>query len=1457
MMNSIQEVLKKFTVLTLFIIAYTSAFSHSTRVSLDYTENSGQWNENVLFRSSLSAGGSVYLEKDGFTFSMLDPTEFHKLHDLQFASRSEQQAFSVPGHAWKLKFLDALPCNANPLKERPYYSNYFIGNDSEKWASHVHSFEMIEYQNIYENINLKVYSKSKNFKYDFIVNAHANPELIRFQYDGLEGTTIKDGNLVLQTSIGEFIENEPYAYQLIDGKIHKVECNYVLNNGYYSYEFPSGYNPDYKLVIDPELIASTLSGTTGFDDNYGHSAAYDLAGNIYTGCVASGSSYPVTTGAFDQTYGGGVWDIGISKLNPDGSNLLWATFLGGASSDYPHSLITNSDQEIYVYGTTDSADYPVSDSAVQPNSGGGTDIVITHLNADGSALIGSTYLGGSLGDGRNISSANYGDQYRGEILIDYDNNPIISSGSSSDDFPVNVNAFQTTLSGEQDAVIVKLTENLSTLLVSTFYGGPTNDMGYGIRTTIDGTIIIAGSAGDGLNITPGAFQEEHLGDTEVFFGSELDGFIAKFNSSGSNLIASTYYGTEQQDQAFFIDLDLDENIWIYGQCGTDIPVTEDIYSNPGSRQFVSKFNPDLTNLLIGTTIGSGSGSTDFVPDAFLVDNCANIYISAYNVFGEVENTDDALNTNGGFYVAVYEPDLEDIAFGTQYTGNHVDGGTSRFDKNGIVYQGVCSGGGFNTTANAWATDQDPGWDIGVFKIAFDASGVNAAVAGNDINGCAPFQTDFQNFSVGDQFFWDFGNGQTSTEYEPSITYNDPGSYLVSMIAMDSLSCNLADTIEFLINISTPQDFNPSFTYDINCIDQVITTNNLTDLDFLDYSWDMGDGTILETEEPVHQYSEPGTYTVSLLAIDNGCDDDEEISQEIVILPSVVAEISSNSLEACEELDAIFTNTSSNAVSYSWNFGDGNNSVEEEPEHTFFGPNTFEVVLTANNPNTCNESHTDTLEISVGAIQDIIAEFEINQTDCELFTVEGTNNSTGENVTYEWNMGDGTLLNEESIEYNYEQLGNYNVTLTVSDELCDITDQLTLPLEIVEEVIAVIEEPDQLGCAPFSTSFSNASVGASSFTWDFGDDSPTQDGENVEHDFSDPGIYTVTLAVEGDGGCTGTDEITLEVEIIAPPVLTPGFEMTQIGDCNALEVEFTNTSEGPVDNYQWDLGDGNQSIAENLSHNYFGNGTYEITLTVYHDLCEIEESTSQSIEINDYAEIELGENIPLCYYEAGTMISVPISGEDISYNWSTNENTQTIEVTEAGIYSVQVTIGLCTVEDALEVTVTDKLELDLSQTMCASPNNSIEIPYTGGSNYFWSTTETAGAYSHIPESGVYDFSFTDEFGCFQDGSFSVELLDNEPTVYIPNAFTPNGDGLNDVFKPVNTNLDKYQFTVFNRWGEVVFYTEDTNEYWQGQFQGGSGKDAYYVPNGVYSFSITYSSNCNATTEEYTGQITVVR
>lgn len=1271
-----------------------STFAHK-RPALEFVENLGQWHENVLYRVNYQ-GGSVFLENGALTYQFMHPDDRLALHDLSQASFEEQMAYMIRFHAWKMNLVGSLDATIQAEDEQSYYYNYLRGNNPLNWKSNANIFKAVRYNGIYNGIDLRVYNRGANLKYDFILAQGADPQQIVLDYSGLDAMQLDDGNLVLRTSIGEVLESAPYAFQVINGIMTEVECYYVLEDNQVRFEFPNGYNADYKLTIDPELIAATLSGSTG-EDNYGHTATFDIEGNIYTGCIAFGTGYPTSDGAFQESYAGGGWgtDIAISKLNPEGTELLWASYIGGTGGDYPHSLITNDFGEIFVYGSTNSEDFPVTSGAYDEDyNGGNSDIVIAHFSADGTELVGSTYIGGSGDDGRNAYSVNYGDTYRGEIILDPNNKPVIASFSSSDDFPTTFNVFQPDLAGAQDGVVCKLNDNLSNLETSTFLGSEQNDSAYGVRVASNGDIYVAGMAGaDDFPVTAGAYQTDYLGGGEFWGGGEADGFVVILSATATTMIAGTYYGTEDEDQIFFIDLDTDENVYVYGQGGVDMPIIGDVYSNPNSPQFIAEFTADLSDIEVSTQIGGGTGggewtTYDMVPIAFLVDHCNNVYISSHNANGDLPLTADALYSEIGdqFYLAVLTEDLEDLEFGTRYTSNHVDGGTSRFDKNGTVYQAVCSGGGFATTADAWATDQIPWWDIGVFKIDFDVSGVNSAITGSDVTGCAPFEVQFSNFSVGDQFFWDFGDGTTSTEFEPSHIYLEPGSYEVSLIASDSLSCNVADTSYFPITISVPTDFEAEFDWEVNCEDMSITTTNLTGLDFLEYIWDMGDGTILEEYEVTYYYEEPGTYEVTMQAIDNGCDDDEVIVQEITI---------------------------------------------------------------------------------------------------------------------------------------YDQ------------------------------VVAALDNDDQEGCAPFEADFSNNSAGVT-FTWDFGDGSPLENGSDPTHIYNTPGEYEVTLIVTGNANCPGADTTYATVTVVPAPFINPLMDVQQIGQCELTTVSATNISEGDDIDILWDFGDGEQSTEDVVEHIYDVPGTYVITLTISEDICDQEMSITEEVEVIEALDLGLSPDASICYYDDGATLTADEFPWPTTYEWSTGETTQSIYVTEPGVYTVTATSNNCEGQDAITVSLVAEQYDQFEMWACEGTTTYVAVPGGGSYDYAWCTGEAAeGIFADQP--GDYCYTFVDDFGCLQEGNIHLFHIDHEANLYIPNAFTPNNDGVNDVFQPVGTEVRDYEISVWNRWGDLVWQTNDQFEPWIGNYQGGD----HFVQDGMYTYKVIYNGQCNAEKIVKVGYVVVLR
>lgn len=805
---------------------------------IEFIENLGQWEEQVRYKVEMNMG-ALFLEPSGFTYHLRDLDVYRNAH-----SNHTPLPEYVRGHAFKATFVGANPEPVTQGEGRSlHYRNYFLGDDPQKWKGHVHSFDQVIYNELYNGVDLKVYQHSGNLKYDLILAPFSNPAQIQLEYEGLDDLKLQmDGDLLMRTSLMDIVETRPVAFQMVNGKRSEVRCRFVLRGNRVSFEFPDGYDNAKELIIDPELIFSTYSGSTG--DNFGSTATYDNSGHLYGGGTAFGAGYPTTMGAYQQQTSqniGGTADIGLSKFAPDGSSLVFSTYIGGTANETVHSIVVNQNNELCLLGTSISGDYPTTPNAFQTVNNGGTtvtwtvgygmgyaggcDMVLSKFSPDGSSLMGSTFVGGSGNDGLNVGSLvdfNYGDPFRGEVNTDAAGNIYVASCTESANFPVTAGAAQTTIGGGRDGVVFKMNPNLTNIQWATFVGGNLNDNAYAVQLSDAGEIAIAGGTlSTNFPATAGAYATTNHG--------QVDGWVMKLAPNGSAIQAATYVGSNKYDQVYFVQFDPNDDIYVLGQTDGTIPVTPStVYNNPNSGQFIQKFSNDLSTLLLSTTVGRGSGEVDISPTAFLVSNCGQIYLSGWggstnnangNTTASTTNglpvTSDAFqpNTDGhDFYLMVLAEDASDLTYATYFGGSvsheHVDGGTSRFDKNGVVYQAVCAGCGshddFPSTPGAWSpTNPSPNCNLGVFK--FD---LNQVISVPDfevlLDDCSfPIQVEFTNNSSGaNSFIWIYGDGDVATVEEESHFYSDPGDYEVMLIALDSMDCLSPDT--GIVSFSIPE-----------------------------------------------------------------------------------------------------------------------------------------------------------------------------------------------------------------------------------------------------------------------------------------------------------------------------------------------------------------------------------------------------------------------------------------------------------------------------------------------------------------------------------------------------------------------------------------------------------------------------------------------------------------------------
>ncbi len=808
-----------------------SSFSSFAQTGASFIQNRGQWPAAVTHRAEL-AGATVWLEKGAI---LVDRYDGAAVDALIHAHVHPYQGFpekNIRHHALRLRFAGA---NDAPIVEsigvRPGAFNFILGNDPAQWGRNCHAFSAVLQKDLYPGIDLRTRAGANGVKYDLILGQGADPSAILFSYEGADAISFDPDRIVIRTSLGEISESIPLAYQEVDGQRRIVECHYRKVGERIGFAV-GAYDPTLPLTVDPTLVFSTYSGS--FANNFGYTASFDRDGFLYSGSSAFGQGYPLTTGAYQTTHAGGDGsgsgiDMALTKYDTTGTFLVWSTFLGGSSDELPHSLVVNANDELFVYGTTSSPDFPTSTNAFDISFNGGpaldltnglgsnfpngTDIVVARLSADGDELLASTYFGGSGNDGLNTAPGlkfNYADEIRGEVLIDLNDNVYIASSTASTDLPMSALAAQATYGGGvQDGVLLKMDASLTTLIWSTYFGGSQADAIYNIEIDDSGGIYIAGGTrSTDLPVTANALHT-------TFQGGLADGFVAEISDDGTTIAACTYFGSAAYDQCYFADLDQAGDIYVFGQ--TQAPAGDLIlnapYNVPNAGQFITKVDPALTTILTSTRFGEGDGQPDISPTAFLVDYCNKVYVSGWggNTGGALSTTgldvtSDAYQgttTGGDFYLAVFDLDFTDLFYATFFGGNtsneHVDGGTSRFDRRGRIYQSVCAGCQGNSDfpilpnpGAVSATNNSGLCNNAVFKFDMDFPIVVADF--NSTVNCLPDPVQFTNISYGaTSYQWSFGDNATSTATSPSHAYAAPGVYTVRLVASNPVTCNQSDT----------------------------------------------------------------------------------------------------------------------------------------------------------------------------------------------------------------------------------------------------------------------------------------------------------------------------------------------------------------------------------------------------------------------------------------------------------------------------------------------------------------------------------------------------------------------------------------------------------------------------------------------------------------------------------------
>lgn len=747
----------------------------------------------------------------------------------------------------------------------------------------------------------------------------------------------------------------------------------------------------------------------------------------------------------------------------------------------------------------------------------------------------------------------------------------------------------------------------------------------------------------------------------------------------------------------------------------------------------------------------------------------------------------------------------------------------------------------------------------------------------DTSGCRNFLATFSDLSnsiAGPiiNWNWNFGDSSSSFLQNPIHNYTSVGSFDVSLTITDSSGC--VSTLK-KINYITSTGPLPSFSNPtLACVNNSIAFDNTsTSLGGIitTWNWDFGDGNTSNLQNPIHSYTNSGIYTVTLYLEDNnGCDTTYIKSNAITIDTLIVDFAADSTVGNCTGFIVNFSQlVNPNPTTWNWNFGNGNISTVANPSTVFSTVGSFDVTLIATNTAGCRDTIVKPNFIIVNGPSGILSISE--DTGCIDLEVEFSIISSN-SITQIWDFGDGTVVNNSLLNYTHTYTNASTFFPVVILE--DITGCLIpyyFDTIFTGSLNAQLYLDKNYVCTPNIVNFADSSQSnppANNWLWSFGDGS-TSGLQNPSHNYTSDGIFDVSLIVN-NGICADTisqiqtiisDSSTTALFSFDPPALI----------CPPVNVEINNlsTADSTIVSWNWNFGNGTNSNIENPTTITFDTaGTYFVNLSITTKKgCT--SNLIDSIVINPIPTFAFDlDSLLLCL---GTDSTLPSLQENATITWTPNTNLSCADCPNPTIFGVSNNTYFvhainefgCIYDDTLILTVGDLPPLTVSEDRKVLIGTKVNMSAfsSGITNFNWSPVENLSCANCSEntfianESTAFVVSIEDEYGCKNIDTIFVEVInmcDNDFLLF-PNVFTPNEDNKNDVFKPIslrNLKTDINYFRIFDRWGKLIYETDDFNKPWDGKFNGN------YMNNGVYVYVVDIICS-DGNNKLFQGNVTLIR
>lgn len=1272
-----------------------------------FRENKGQWDSRVRYQSVAQGwDANVYFLDNGLSYCFQRNVEENTSDNEDIMELLVwNMYFENTSVNKQLISFDKQGCNINYIKGG---ENGVMGIDG------ISDSKGIEYINIYDNVDIKFYNNGTNLKYDYVLHKGADLKNIKITCEGVQKLEINSkGDLIITTPWGKLTEILPESYQLINEKKINVNVRFKLfSENSYGFFVEGNYNKNFDLIVDPVILdwSTYVGATVSTGHGYVNDVVVDNSGYVYcTGFY--NDNFPITPGVYDQSFNGGgmivLKDAFVFKLTPDAKNLVYCTYIGGsAGMDEGVAIKVNGSGEVYVFGNTQSSDFPSTLSAFDPSFNGGTDAFFIRLSASGSNLLYGTFIGGAA------SAQATGTDIAGGIDMLSTGAFLLTGKAGSANFPVTAGVYQnsiktgTTKSATSDAFLFKLNPSgngNADMVFSTFIGGNAIENGFDVKEDGNGNIILLGStASNNFPTTTGAFDNSYN-------DGGGDAFVCKLNSTASTLLYSTFLGgAKDYDNLLAVDVDALNQIFVTGTTrSNDYPVTNGAFDNtfndvPAFKKVpgdivVSKINPQgngASDLIFSTFVGGTEFETardieilstgEILVSGYTLSN--DFPVNACSFDNTYNNYDPATNALEGYQDFVFfslDASGSSLIYSTYIGGNSADYTNPRFEVYGqcdehIVFCGTTHSNNFPTTT-------------GVFQ----------------------------------------ANKYNLDKYDQPLVYkfkirNDTVGYSYQLLS----SCNSGAVVNFF----------PKTTSSICSWKKSPTSIS-------SWLWDFGDGSTSTLTNPVHTFTASGVYNVKLKV---GCPVDSVIIPLIINLPLPVSITTTSIGNAKCFADStghisVNVNGGTGLYNYSWTPANANSAIVSNLSAGIY-------TLTVTDKYGCSDSASYTIKHPSALTAHIPVKTNVSCYNEKNGSLSAAALGGTAPYTYTWNNGVYTTKQITGLAS-----GSYFLEITDSNgcraSLSEIITQPNRLMIIINSPLKICEgESIQLsvsaagGTAPYIYSWA-PSVSLSSIT-----------SSNPVANPLATTFYKVNIL-----DANGCEDSSVAKVIVNPKPNVSFYAVDTIG-CGALCTGIVNASPGILRKSVWDISDGNSMVCINSFHHCFNSpGIYSVTLTVTDT-----SGCSNTLIKTNY--ITVNPN-PVAAFSA---------------------SPSTVSVLEGTVYFTNKSLG-----------------------------------ETG---YSWNFGDVKKSYSNVEnpshiynDTGLYLVTLivTNEFGCL-DTAWEYVKVTPDYSLYVPNTFTPNGDGLNDIFLPVGIfeKNCEYKLSIFDRWGNLIFLSTNLSIGWDGRANGGT-------------------------------------